>query len=117
MKMPILGGTKLNWGDWLYGLFAGFIGGGASAITSGIVLNISDPGHFNGKAGEFYTLIGTMFLTNGALSAFFYLKQHPLPDIKVVTTVETVERQMNPPAVIKTTVEETVTKPQDQPKP
>lgn len=96
---------KLDWGQWLYGLFSGFIGGGASAATSGFVGNAVDPTHFNVRSRDFYILIGANFMASGLLSMFFYLKQHPLPEMHVV------ER-----TVLQTTETMTTTTSKDQPK-
>lgn len=72
---------NLNWSAWLYGLGSGFIGGGASAVTSGVVVSAMDKsGQFVLGGKESIELMLTCFVVNGVFSAFFYLKQHPLPD-------------------------------------
>lgn len=71
---------NLDWGNWIYGLLAGFIGGGASAVTSGVTVSYIDPKDWAIGSAHFYQLCTTMFLIHGGLSAFFYLKQHPVPD-------------------------------------
>ena len=109
--MPGFG--KLDWGNWLYGLFAGFIGGGANAVTGGIVVSQFDPHDFNFSTGKFWFLLGSMFLVNGAMSAFWFLKQHPLPTIETVTTTITATQQEYPPSVTVQKVQEKVTKPAD----
>jgi hypothetical protein len=78
---------------WLHGLFAALIGGGASAVTSGIVLPGISPAAFNFNA-QLYPLFKAataMFVVNGLFSAFLYLKQSPLP-AKSVEIVETSQK-------------------------
>lgn len=72
---------KLDWTHWLYGLASAFIGGGASAITAGVSAIGIDPDHFNLQQGVWHTLelMGAVFIISGALSAFAYLKQSPVP--------------------------------------
>ena len=67
---------------WLHGLIAAFIGGGASAITSGFVASQLMPDRVNLGAGLFLTLklIGATFVISGVLSAAAYLKQSPVPN-------------------------------------
>ncbi len=68
---------------WLYGLLAGFIGGGASAVSSMFGPMFVDPAKFNfADAHGFGNILKTMgisFVVSGAISAFLYLKQAPLP--------------------------------------
>lgn len=84
-----------NTSAWLHGLLAALIGGGASAVTSGVVLPAISPNSFN-FAGQLLPLAKVMlgmFLVNGAISAFAYLKQSPLPaqtlEISETTTQKT----------------------------
>lgn len=72
---------KLDWRSWLYGLGAGAIGGGSNAVIGGVSINLVDPAHFNTGAGVFWKIVVTLFLMNGALAAFLYLKQSPLPPV------------------------------------
>ena len=97
---------KLDWDNWLYGLFSGFIGGGSTAVVAGITVATVDSHDFAVGSKKFFAVVLTMFVFNGMMSAFLFLKQQPLPAKIVTTTVETTERQMNPPAIVKTTVEE-----------
>lgn len=97
----------LEWGKWLYGLGAAAIGGGASAVSGGIVLNVQDAKDYNFGDPKIYKVMIWMFGISGLLSMFFYLKQHPLPEIITKTTIETTTRQQDPPAIVKTTIEET----------
>ncbi len=80
-----------DWEDWLYGLFAGFIGGGAGAVSSGFAVGITDPKDFNLYTGKFYLVIVLSFVFNGTISAMSYLHQRPLPARK--TTLEITETQ------------------------
>jgi len=107
-----MGFGSLDWSNWLYGLFAALIGGGAGAVVSGVAVSMMDPKDFSFGSGKFFALVATIFLTHGSVSAFMFLKQQPLPAIRTTTTtVETTERQAHPPAVVKTTVAETKVEP------
>lgn len=46
MNLP-LGFGRLDVSDWVRGLMAAFISGGASAVTSGVTVNMLDPEHYN----------------------------------------------------------------------
>jgi uncharacterized membrane protein HdeD (DUF308 family) len=72
---------KLNWGQWLYGLISGFIGGGAGAVSAGFAGILTDPEHFNPANGlrHLFHLMGITFLVSGTITAIAYLKQSPLP--------------------------------------
>jgi hypothetical protein len=72
---------KLRWDKWIYGLFSGFIGGGAAAVVSSGVAAVLAPDKFSpaNDFKNFIVLAGTTFLANGLLNAFFFLKQSPLP--------------------------------------
>ena len=77
---------------WLYGLASATIGGGSAAIVSGVTSMWFDPDKFNltNMSGVLH-LLGLMavnFLFSGLLSAFFYLKQSPLPPESVVEIVD-----------------------------
>ena len=97
---------NLDWGSWIYGLLYGAIGGGASAVVSGVTVALNDPKDYGVGSGKFMGLVATVFLANAAMSMFLYLKQTPLPAVKTVTTVQTVEQETKPTKTI-TTVEET----------
>jgi hypothetical protein len=92
-KVNLLGVSTLDWGQWFYGLTAGFIGGGSSAVVSGVTINMMDPQHFNARNADFYILVGAMFVANGLMSMFMFLKQNPLPPEKKIVTTVTVERK------------------------
>ncbi len=70
-----------NWKLWLHGLAAAVIGGGSSAVVSGVTLGAIDPSHFNfgHEFGRTMEVMGVLFIINGLMSAFAYLKQSPLP--------------------------------------
>lgn len=73
--------TKL----WLHKLAAAFIGGGSSAIISGLTGMGIAPDKFNiTTLTGLKHLIGLMvanFVVSGILSTMFYLRQSPLPEI------------------------------------
>jgi hypothetical protein len=57
---------------WFHGLFAAFIGGGSSAIVS-----ILATPNFGTQAD--WVKAAQIFFVSGAITAFAYLKQSPLP--------------------------------------
>lgn len=77
---------------WARGAAAAFIGGGASAITSGLTsmgfapdkFNLSD---FKGVAHLFGLMLAN-FVVSGFLSMTFYLRQSPLPPEEIDLTIE-----------------------------
>lgn len=79
---------------WLHGLFAALIGGGASAVTSGIVLPAMSPNSYNfsGQLLPLAKVMLGMFVVNGVIAAFAYLKQSPLP-AQTVEISETTEKK------------------------
>lgn len=68
---------------WFYGLSSAMIGGGASAVTSGLTSMGFAPDKFNlQNASGVWHLMGLMianFVVSAFLSAMFYLRQSPLP--------------------------------------
>jgi hypothetical protein len=81
--MPQL--LKLDWGNWLYGLFAGFIGGGAGAVVTGVTASMLVPDKLAVGSTKSFELIGVVFLVHGCISMAMFLQQNPLPkQIKVV---------------------------------
>jgi len=103
--------SNLDWGNWLYGLFAAFIGGGATAVSTAFTVSMVDPHDFAFGGPKSLHVMWLTFLVNGCIVGFAFLKQNPLPQVKVVTTVETTTRQEHPSAVVKTTIEETKMEP------
>lgn len=69
---------------WLHRLIAAFIGGGASALVTGLTSMGFAPDKFNlsdvSGALRLLGLMGANFLVSGVLSVAFYLRQSPLPD-------------------------------------
>jgi hypothetical protein len=67
---------------WFHGLAAAFIGGGASGVSASVAAIGIDPATFNLSGGllNVAKLAGTVFVVSGALSAFGYLKQSPIPN-------------------------------------
>jgi hypothetical protein len=100
-----LGFGRLDWSQWLYGIFAGFIGGGAGAVVSGVTVSAVDPADFNFSTGKFYVLVLTIFTANGLLNMFAFLHQNPLPAVRTVTTIEHTEKvqELQPNGVTVTT--------------
>lgn len=86
-----------DWGNWLRGLWAAAIGGGANAVVSAFSLNMADPNHFNAQSPAFFQLVGTLFASSALVSFFMFLKQSPLPQVISKTTVTTtVEKSTTP---------------------
>ena len=95
---------KLNWAGWLYGLISGFIGGGASAVTAGVVLPGLDAKDFNFGGGIHKLLfaMGAFFLVHGILVAMAYLAKSPLPQVETTVTVATTTQAGVAPKVVTT---------------
>jgi len=119
MELP-LGFGSLDFGEWVYGLTGAFIGGGASAVTSGFVVVGMDPKDYNLNDGlpKLLSLMSAMFVVNGIMSMMMFLRQKPVPDHKQIrttvqeTTVEPAHRstaasKATPETKVVTTVEET----------
>lgn len=87
-----------DWENWLYGLLTAVITGGANAVVGGVSLNLVDPNHFNAQNADLYKVVWTLFLANGTMSFFLFLKQTPLPPKLVEKTTEThtVEKTISP---------------------
>jgi hypothetical protein len=82
---------KLDWGHWLYGLFAALIGGGAGSISATYGASLIAPGQFGttGDAGwNSLKLVGFTFVASAVVAVAAYLKQSPLPSA-VATVTET----------------------------
>lgn len=71
---------------------AAFIGGGAAAVTSGLTSMGIAPEKFNlqNASGLWHLLLMVFanFIVNGILSAMFFLRQAPLPEMDI-SSVET----------------------------
>jgi len=72
---------KFTTKHWLHGLAAAFIGGGSSAVSAGFSAVMMDPTKFNLSTGMLDTLkmMLVTFFISGAITAFAYLKQSPIP--------------------------------------
>lgn len=105
MNLPF-GFGELDTTDWLRGLVAAFVSGGASAVTSGMVVSINDPKDYAIGTAKFYNLVWSVFAIAGLFSAISFLRTKPIPDLKtVVKTVEVTSGGAIPKVV--TTVQET----------
>jgi hypothetical protein len=114
MKLPGNVGT-LDFGDWAYGLASAFISGGATAITGGFAVGISDGDHFNVHTPALWTVMGIMFVVSGVSNGANFLRNRPLPAF--VTSERTVEKTeiQGKPAQVVTTSKETVVQPVETP--
>ena len=100
---------SLDWGNWLYGLLAGSISGGANSVSGALGAVIVDPKHFAIGSASSFKLMAVIFGLTFLKDASLYLAQKPLPPVKTVTTTETVVQKTHPTATVTTTVEETKT--------
>jgi hypothetical protein len=99
---------NLDWSLWFYGLFAGFIGGGAAAIVSGPVAALIAPKEINmDHPSKLFAVMLINFAFSGVISTFMYLAKHPLPDIQTVTTTTTATSGPGTTPTLTTKVEET----------
>lgn len=86
---------KTSTEKWLYGLGSAAIGGGASAVTSGLASMGIAPDKFNmtnmSGLGHLLELMFVNFIISGLLSMMFYLRQSPLPpeDTQIITRTHT----------------------------
>jgi hypothetical protein len=72
----------LDFLGWLYGLFAAIVGGGSSAVTAAVAVGLIDPEKFNlSHPVATLQLMLAVFVLNGLISMFLFLKQSPLPAI------------------------------------
>jgi hypothetical protein len=93
---------SLDWSDWIKGIIAAFISGGAGAVTSGVVVSVGNPQQYNMGTQKFYVLVGSVFLMSGVLNMMAFLRTKSIPDVKQrETTVESMGGQ------VKTTIKET----------
>jgi hypothetical protein len=117
MELPGNLGT-LDFSDWLYGLASAFISGGATAITGGAAVGVSDPDHFNIHTKDLWIVMGVMFVFSGVSNGANFLRTRPLPALKTtVTTVKSTELKQDPVSRVETTVQQTVVQPADAPPP
>lgn len=85
---------SLDWGNWIYGLVAGFIGGGSTAVSGGLALLVIDPNDFNFSNPKLFKAMAAMFLFSGVKDMMLYLHQQPLP--KIITTTTVTETSVSP---------------------
>lgn len=79
MNLP-LGFGSLDFSDWVRGIVSAFVSGGASAVSSGIVVSNNDPKDYAIGTHKFYTLVWTVFATAGLLNAVAFLRTKPVPE-------------------------------------
>lgn len=73
--------NNLDWTDWIRGVVAAFIGGGAGAVSAAFGVAISDPDHFNlSNPHRLIVAIWFTFLINGVITLAAFLRQKPVPD-------------------------------------
>jgi len=76
--------SKLDWGDWVRGIFGAIISGGAGAIGVCYGSIVIDPEKFNptqGGLGHLLSLMGIVFVFSGIVSLAKFLQLHPVPDV------------------------------------
>jgi hypothetical protein len=104
---------KLDWGSWLYGLWAAVIGGASNSVVAGLGLNLMDPVDFNARQSRFWIMVGGLFALGAVKDFFIYLAQHPAPAVKTTTemvakkTVTDAAGEITTTALKKTTTVET----------
>lgn len=69
----------IDWTNWVRGLAAAFIGGGAGAVQVGFSTVVVDPQDFNVHAGKLYVVMLVSFLFSGTMSMMAFLHQQPIP--------------------------------------
>jgi len=100
--MTLLGG-QLDFGDWVKGLVAAFIGGGAGAFSAGLSAIVVDHNDFNIYTLKFWQLVFGTFIIGGLVPFFAYLHQRPIPDtIDKEHTVKTITQGNKEPIVVET---------------
>lgn len=105
MKLFTIAGN-LDLDTWLRGLFSAGISGGASAVSGGTLVSMLAPDQFNLQTGKFYVLMAGLFVANAIVSIMKFLAQHPLPEVKTVTTsVQVTQQGGEPPKTIVTATE------------
>lgn len=71
-----------TWRQWLRSLVAAIVGGGSSAVSSGIATIVIAPEKFSPttQLKSFSELIATTFLIGAASHLFAFLQKSPVPD-------------------------------------
>lgn len=106
MELP-LGFGNIDFTDWIRGLVAAFIGGGAAAVSAGFVVSAKDPQHYALGSASFFQVAGSVFLVSGTINAMAFLRTKPIPDLKTVTTSVAITQQSGQPTVTLATISET----------
>ncbi len=78
---------ELDFSNWVMGLGAAFIGGGAGAFSAGLATIVVDPRDFNIYTPKFWQVVFGTFVISGLGPFFAFLHTKPLPDVKQVTTM------------------------------
>jgi hypothetical protein len=111
MNFLLPGAATLDWGGWLYGLVAAFIGGAASAVIAGGSAAVVIPGT---TAKQALTVAGTTFVVAGVFSGMNYLAKQPLPAKVVTTTTTETSGGPAPESVVTKKVEEVKVVPEEK---
>jgi len=105
--------VALDWGDWIYGLTAAIVTGGASSVASGFSLIVVAPDQFSvAHPGLLIKSMLTVFAVNGILSGFSFLRNKPIPQQVVHQTTYAVAESNEigqPTRVVQTTTKSTTT--------
>lgn len=106
MRLP-LGFGRIDWSDWLRGLVAAFISGGATAVTGGIVASQNNPNYYS--MGGFVKLVLPVFVVWGVFGMFFFLRTRSLPELKKVEKeIKTTEQPGKQPTTVTTITETSI---------
>lgn len=97
---------ELDWDDWVYGVVAAFIGGGASAFSAGVATVFNHPTSIWAK--EFWSIVSTTFVVAGLLSLMTFLRTKPVPEKKITATTQTISSPGLPTVTIETNVEKRI---------
>ncbi len=102
--------NELDWGSWIYGMWAAIVGGGSTAASGAIAVISVDPKDFNLETAKFWKVTCVMFTIGAATNFLSFLKQNPAPAIisRTTTKVTQTEDEHGATATI-TTKQETST--------
>lgn len=93
---------QLDFSNWMMGLWAAFIGGGAGAFSAGLATIVVDPHDFSIYSAKFWKVVSGTFVISGLGPFFAYLHSKPLPDVITTTTTTTL---MTAPSTTQVTVQ------------
>lgn len=101
---------QLDFSNWVMGLWAAFIGGGAGAFSAGLATIVVDPRDFNIYTAKFWQVVFGTFVISGLGPFFAYLHTKPLPDVKQIekTVQTTTPATATSPKIVETITEKTV---------